>query len=123
MLTDAGATTDLALAAMLAVLAEAGTATGPATSAPHAVLADAGATAYLAPVGLLAMWTLLKDAPLDWMRRGGFRRCCRSCWDCPIHGVAAASTCVPLPFYQSHGRLVASLNASAQPSDMAQYRA
>ena len=91
VLTDAGATTGLALVALPAMLTDAGTTACRALGAPLAVFADVDAAACLAPVGMLAMWALLNDAPLDWMRRWGFRRCCRSCCGCRFHCVAAAS--------------------------------
>ena len=85
VLAAAGAAAIPAPVAPLSMLAEAGAAAILALDAPRAVLADAGATACLAPVGLLAMWALLSNAPLDWMRRWGVRRCW-SCWGCQIHG-------------------------------------
>ena len=69
------------------MLAVAGAATLLAVGASRSVLAVAGAATLLAPLALLVMLALLDDAPLDWMRRWGFRRGCRSCWGCQIHGV------------------------------------
>ena len=86
MLAEAGSATLLAVGASLVMLAVAGAATLLAVGASRSVLAVAGAATLLAPLALLVMLALLDDAPLDWMRRRGIRRC-RSCWSCQIHGV------------------------------------
>ena len=104
VLAEAGATTGSANIAALAMLAEAGAITDPAMSSLFSVLAYGRATARSAQVALLVvlaqagattgpalvaplfMWTLLPDAPLDSARRREIRRCCRSCWGCPIYG-------------------------------------
>ncbi len=86
VLAKAGTITLLALVAPRAMLAEAGTATRLTLVAPRAVLAEAGAAAIPALVALPFMRTLLPNPPLDWMRRRGVRRCCRSCWGYQIHG-------------------------------------
>ena len=61
------------------MLADADAAARRAIGAPFAVKANAGAAARRAFGALLAVQTLLVNAPLDWVRRRGFRRCCRSC--------------------------------------------
>ena len=86
VLAEAGAAALRASGALLVMLAEAGAAAIPAMVALRAVLAEAGAAAIPALLAPLVVWTLLVDAPLDWMRRRGVRRCCRSCWGRPIHG-------------------------------------
>ena len=96
--TKAGAATGLALIAYIPMLADAGAltfpanvalpvvhtvsgSTSPAIGALLVVLAYARATASREFGALLVVLTLLVDAPLDWMRRRGIRRC-RSCWGC-----------------------------------------
>ena len=81
VLAKAGASTLLAPLTLLVMLTDAGAFTIPAVGASRSVLAVAGAATLLAPLALLVMLALLDDAPLDWMRRWGFRRC-RSCWGC-----------------------------------------
>ena len=57
-----------------------------ALAALFAVEADAGAAARRAMVALLAVRTLLVDAPLDWMRRRGIMRCYGSCLFHAVNG-------------------------------------
>ena len=92
MLAYADTATGLALAAIIVMLAYAGATAGLAPFALPAVLADASTAACCAFEASLVVRTLLPYAPLYWMRCWGFRRCCRSCWGCRIHGVMAAST-------------------------------
>ena len=75
-----------ALAALLAVRAYAGAAAHLALVALLAVEAYAGTAARLALVAIPAVLALLLNAPLDWMRRRGIRRC-RSCYGCLFHDV------------------------------------
>ena len=72
-------------AALFAVKAEAATAARHTSVAPLPMEAEAAAAASYASAALLAVRTLLLNAPLDWMRRRGVRRC-RNCWGCAIHG-------------------------------------
>ena len=78
MLADAGALTFPAYVALPVVHTVSGS-TSPAIVALLVVLAYARATASRAFGALLVVLTLLVDAPLDWMRCRGIRRC-RSCW-------------------------------------------
>ena len=86
VLADAGATTRPASVALLVVHTVFGAPTHPAIGGLLVVGAEADAAACRAFGALLAVRALLVDTPLDWMRRRGVRRRCRSCWGCPIHG-------------------------------------
>ncbi len=93
VLAKAGTTTRFALVAPRAMLAKAGAAANPTLVASRVMLTVAGAAAIPALVAPLVVRTLLPNEPFDWMWCRGFRRYCRSCWDCLFHGAAAASAC------------------------------